>query len=296
LHADLEKALSQIGAGEVVDLGPKTTSFKAWSNRLVHAGASHEGLDEDVAYWRHVDGRVGASLPRDFTSSAGEAAARDAVVVKLAPIWTEKLLRGVSASYRLNAGDALLAALARVLCRWSEQETVAIGLEGHGREDLFSDVDLSRTVGWFTSLYPVFLGSSGRLSTDLRNAKNSLRTVPNKGVGYGVLRYGSRNGELRKQLASVEPEIVWNYLGQLDGRVGSEHVLTPCDIESGQAANAETSSPGLFSIVSSIQEGQLQVVWDFSPSSHRRETVEELAKALVRRSNRLLNTAPIPAN
>ncbi|MCC1705883.1 hypothetical protein KSI34_24965, partial [Salmonella enterica subsp. enterica serovar Indiana] len=85
--------------------------------------------------------------------------------------------------------DLLLTALVRVISRWSGQAGALIQLEGHGREDLFDTLDLSRTVGWFTSLFPVRLQAHGDLSSAIKSIKEQLRAVPDKGVGYGLLRY-----------------------------------------------------------------------------------------------------------
>ena len=84
----------------------------------------------------------------------------------------------------------MLTALARVLCRWSQHESVLVQLEGHGREALFDDIDLTRTVGWFTSVYPLRLSpSAADIGNSIKAIKEELRAVPHKGIGYGVLRY-----------------------------------------------------------------------------------------------------------
>ena len=102
---------------------------------------------------------------------------------------TRQLLQDAPAAYRTQVNDLLLTALARVISRWSGQAAALIQLEGHGREDLFDDVDLTRTVGWFTSLFPVRLQADGELSTAIKSVKEQLRAVPDKGLGYGLLRY-----------------------------------------------------------------------------------------------------------
>ncbi|MGV8295394.1 condensation domain-containing protein, partial [Pseudomonas aeruginosa] len=109
--------------------------------------------------------------------------------------------------------DLLLTALARVVCRWSGRAEVLVRLEGHGREDLFEDIDLTRTVGWFTSLYPVRLSPRQNLADSVKAIKEQLRAIPSRGIGYGLLRYlGS--AEARRTLETLpEGEIVFNYLG-----------------------------------------------------------------------------------
>jgi non-ribosomal peptide synthetase component F len=119
------------------------------------------------------------------------------------------------AAYRTQINDLLLTALARTLCRWSTQDNVLVQLEGHGREDLFDDLDLTRTVGWFTSLFPVRLTPGGTLASR-SSIKEQLRAVPDKGIGYGLLRYLG-DAHVRGPCSAAQARITFNYLGQFDG-------------------------------------------------------------------------------
>ena len=103
--------------------------------------------------------------------------------------YTRRLLHDAPSAYRTQINDLLLTALARVITRWSGEASTLIRLEGHGREDLFDDIDLTRTVGWFTSLYPVQLVPADSLAASLKRIKEQLRAVPDKGLGFGALRY-----------------------------------------------------------------------------------------------------------
>ncbi|WP_163018751.1 condensation domain-containing protein, partial [Pseudomonas viridiflava] len=94
---------------------------------------------------------------------------------------THQLLKVAPAAYRTQVNDLLLTALAQVLCEWSRQPSMLIQLEGHGREDLFDDMDLSRTVGWFSSLFPVRITPRPAPGASLCGTKEQLRAVPNKG-------------------------------------------------------------------------------------------------------------------
>ena len=99
---------------------------------------------------------------------------------------TRQLLQEAPAAYRTQVNDLLLTALARATCRWSGDASVLVQLEGHGREDLGEAIDLSRTVGWFTSLFPLRLTPAADLGESLKAIKEQLRCVPDKGVGYGL--------------------------------------------------------------------------------------------------------------
>ncbi|NEB67681.1 hypothetical protein G3I39_11585, partial [Streptomyces fulvissimus] len=113
--------------------------------------------------------------------------------------------------YRTQVNDVLLTALARTLRGWTGRDRLAVHLEGHGREDLFADLDLTRTVGWFTSMYPVALGlpEGDAWGPAVMAVKEQLRAIPDRGIGYGALRH--LGGALPSH---AEPRISFNYLGR----------------------------------------------------------------------------------
>ncbi|MBJ8193239.1 hypothetical protein JDS79_41625, partial [Bacillus cereus] len=89
---------------------------------------------------------------------------------------------------------------------------ILVNLEGHGREMIVPDLDITRTVGWFTTQYPVLLNLQGRqeVSARIKRIKENLREVPHKGIGYGLLKYMAPEKSVG---FGVEPEISFNYLG-----------------------------------------------------------------------------------
>ncbi|MDX3187036.1 non-ribosomal peptide synthase/polyketide synthase [Streptomyces sp. MN03-5084-2B] len=241
-------------------LPPKTTSFRDWANRLAaHAGAG--GFDDELPYWRRALA-VDATLPVDDNASGADAGT---VTTRLDAELTRALLQDVPGVYRTQVNDVLLAALGRVLARWTGRDGVLIDLEGHGREDLFDDVDLSRTVGWFTSLYPVALHVDDEWGTLLKSVKEQLRAVPRRGVGFGALRY------LTGTAPALKPEISFNYLGRLDGAAGS------LDSAVGEGAGRAH----LLDVVGRVDRDTLELTWFYSPDTHTAATVEKLAAALV---------------
>ncbi len=151
---------------------------------------------------------------------------------------TRQLLQQAPKAYRTQVNDLLLTALARTICRWTGQGSTLIQLEGHGREDLFDGVDLTRTVGWFTSLFPVSLSPAPALSASVKAIKEQLRAVPDKGLGYGVLRYLGEP-EVRAELAALPaPRITFNYLGQFDRQFDEGALFVPSSEGSGAAQQA----------------------------------------------------------
>ncbi|MFB9683728.1 non-ribosomal peptide synthetase [Amycolatopsis plumensis] len=240
-------------------LPPKTTSFRDWANRLA-AHAEAGGFDDELPHWREALA-VDPTLPVENSAETGTGT----VTTRLDAELTRALLQDVPGVYRTQVNDVLLAALGRVLARWTGRDGVLIDLEGHGREDLFDDVDLSRTVGWFTSLYPVALRIDDEWGTLLKSVKEQLRAVPRRGVGFGALRY------LTGTAPALEPQISFNYLGRLDGAAGS------LDSSVGEGAGRAH----LLDVVGRVDRDTLELTWYHSRDTHTAATVEKLAADLV---------------
>jgi non-ribosomal peptide synthase protein (TIGR01720 family) len=269
---DLDTAYRQAVRGQEIDLGPKTTSFQEWSNRLTeHVRAG--GLDDE--YWHTVEA---AELPVDHD---GDDPATGTVSIVLDAADTDALLRKAPAAYRTRINDVLLTALASALSTWTGQERVTIDLEGHGREDVLDDVDLTRTVGWFTTIFPVTLRiEDGDWRSRIKSVRKQLRAVPDNGFGYGALRY------LGGDVPAVEPGIAFNYLGQWDasdGRAGGG-LFTATHGSFGLDHDPAERKAHLLDVVGAVQDGRLAFSWLYQPARHRRSTVErvvtEFAEAL----------------
>ncbi|HWK88466.1 MAG TPA: amino acid adenylation domain-containing protein, partial [Longimicrobium sp.] len=175
--ADLETAYRQLARGEPVALPAKTTSFRDWAQRLADHARS-DAVRGEAAFWM-AQSTPAAPLPRDGGGANTEGAA-ERVSVTLGVDDTRALLTEVPPVYGTQVNDALLAALARTFRRWTDSPALRIDLEAHGREDLFEDVDLSRTVGWFTAIYPLRLdvGAAEGPGEALKAVKEQLRAVP----------------------------------------------------------------------------------------------------------------------
>ncbi|MCA1708874.1 MAG: condensation domain-containing protein, partial [Actinobacteria bacterium] len=217
LFEDLETAYRQTCAGRAVQLEPVGTPFTQWVHRLAkHVGCG--GLDEDLAYWTEVATRASVDLPADRGGPNTEGSTC-AVSVRLGQQDTDALLHQVPGTYRTQVNDVLLAALGQVLSGWTGHDSVVIAVEGHGREEILDWVDLSRTVGWFTTEFPVALevSTAGGVGGLLKSVKEQLRAVPHRGLSYGALRYMSAPDSPASALHDdPSPQISFNYLGQWD--------------------------------------------------------------------------------
>ncbi|HEX6289377.1 MAG TPA: amino acid adenylation domain-containing protein, partial [Herpetosiphonaceae bacterium] len=154
LLEDFQSAYTQLRQQAAVTLPPKTTSFKAWAERLV-SYAQSAALHDELAYWLRVAGHPVPSMPVDRRDRPSIPATTEHLELVLSAADTHALLHEVPRAYRTRINDVLLTALALAWAQWAQSPVLRLDLEGHGREDLFDEVDLSRTVGWFTSIFPV---------------------------------------------------------------------------------------------------------------------------------------------
>ncbi|MCS4251613.1 non-ribosomal peptide synthase/polyketide synthase [Pseudomonas sp. BIGb0164] len=266
LLEDLQQAYRNVA------LPAKTSAYQHWAQRLqAHA----QTLDAQLPYWQAQS--IDADLPCDNPQGGLQNRLGTKLEIRLNAEDTRQLLQDAPAAYRTQVNDLLLTALARVISRWSGQEAALIQLEGHGREDLFDDVDLTRTVGWFTSLFPVRLQAEGELSSAIKSIKEQLRAVPDKGLGYGLLRYLG-NADAREALAGLTaPRITFNYLGQFDRQFDDSALFVPAAQGSGQAQDAEAPLANWLTVEGQVYGGELALQWGFSLDMFHTTTIQRLA-------------------
>ncbi|MFD8530672.1 amino acid adenylation domain-containing protein, partial [Streptosporangium canum] len=303
LLPDLFAAWEAAVRGAVPELAPVATSFRTWAHRLQDEARDRgEVRDRDAAHDRDGVRDRGAELDRwseVLGGPAGDGSAaprqwgtwgeRRETVVELPAEVTRPLLGKVPGAFHGRADDVLLAGLAAAVARWSGDRSVLIDLEGHGRQDAFAGVDLSRTVGWFTAMHPVRIDAGPVDWNDLRNGgqsaaqavkrvKEQLRALPDS-LSYGLLRY--LNPRTAPVLAALpRPEIGFNYLGRIttsgqdwepatDGPFGG--------LSGGQDAGAPLSH-GIE--INAIALGDtLHVTWTWSPHHYTEDRIVELATA-----------------
>ncbi|KAB0511213.1 non-ribosomal peptide synthetase [Pseudomonas extremorientalis] len=277
-------------------LPAKTSSFKAWAERL-QAHARSEAVEPEKAFWLQQLQGVSTDLPCRDPQGARPGRLAQTVVSQLDAERTRQLLQQAPTAYRTQINDLLLTALARVICQWTGQSSSLIQLEGHGREDLFDDIDLTRTLGWFTSLFPVRLTPADSLATSIKQIKEQLRAVPDKGLGFGALRYLGDDATRQAFSQLPLPRITFNYLGQIDGSFDQPDALF---VPAGESAGAEQSPEAplgnWLTLNGQVYGGELHMGWTFSPLMFDPAQIEVLSQAFTRELTALVEHCCTPGN
>ncbi len=283
LRQDLETLYNQLRHQEEIQLPPKTTSFQSWAQELVTYARS-DTLEQEAHEWLSRLDVKAVKIPRDGGEriiNTEASAQRKSTSLNVEE--TLALLHDLAAAYNTQINDVLLTALAQALALQhklgAESKHLIVDLESHGREAIGKSIDVSRTVGWFTSLFPVALNLSNlsEAGVALKSIKEQLRQIPERGIGYGLLRYLRGDKNLKGKLETLpQAEILFNYLGQKNQPTSSSSAFRVTSEPSGDARNPQNTRSYLLEINASIAQKQLQIDWIYAPQVH--SAVEEIIR------------------
>ncbi|MEV4247548.1 condensation domain-containing protein, partial [Streptosporangium canum] len=312
LLPDLFAAWEAAVRGAVPELAPVPTSFRTWAHRLQDEardraaeldlwtrtlGGGTARLDPAVDIFGTQGHRLDPAVDTFGTQGHRLDPAVDTfgtqghLTLELPPEVTEPLLTRLPAAFHARVGDVLLAGLALAVSRWTGQDSVLLDLEGHGREEIFPGVDLSRTVGWFTTMYPVRLNPGQADWADLRGptagraikrVKEQLRAIPDNGIGYGLLRH--LNPVTAAELSRHPvPELAFNYLGRVETATGADWSPAPESDAAGGGHAADLALPHALEVNAVTRDTpdgpRLRATWSWAGRLFDEERVRELAEA-----------------
>jgi non-ribosomal peptide synthase protein (TIGR01720 family) len=275
LFEDLVACYRRLASGEKPRFPARTSSVAEWHRRLAELAASGD-LAHERAHWLEATEEV-PPLPVDDPAGRNLLASEAQITLGLNEAETRDLLKEVPAAYRSQINDVLLTALAQVVSRWTGSAATLLQLESHGREELFAEVDLSRTVGWFTAQFPLrlTLASGTPSGAALKRVKETLRTVPRAGIGFGLLRY---LGEDRELATRPEGELTFNYLGQLDQLLPESSLFAPATESTGPQRDLGERRPHRLGVSAWVATGRLRVAWSYGREQYQESTVRRLAE------------------
>ncbi|HEV7518874.1 MAG TPA: condensation domain-containing protein, partial [Thermoanaerobaculia bacterium] len=294
-----ETAYRQLAAGERPVLPAKTTAWKSWAERLAAHARSAE-VRAELGFWTALAGAP--PLPVDLPGGDNRVGSAATVTIELPAAATLALLRQAPAAYRTGVDELLLTALARVLARATGGERVLLDVEGHGREEAIADtgagaVDLSRTVGWFTTLFPVALDLDGTadLGAAIKAVKEQLRAIPDRGLGYSLLRWLGDPAAQARLAARPAPEVIFNYLGQADPVLAEAALLTPAAEVTRGGESPRAPRGHLLDVSGLVLGDRLRLDFTYSAALHRPPTIEALAQGFLAELQALIDYCLAPA-
>ncbi|MGF0004876.1 amino acid adenylation domain-containing protein [Bacillus altitudinis] len=286
---DFMALYEQAKRGEELTLPEKTHSFQAYAQKLTEYAVSDELLAERD-YWKKVLGHLTAPLQKDHVTEDQRMLHTKTIRFTLSEEETRSLLTEVHEAYHTEINDILLTAVGLTLKEWTGEDRHFIHLEGHGREDILPAVNVSRTIGWFTSMYPVLLDLSHAedLSYQIKLLKEELRHIPNKGIGYGVLKYLTPD-KMKDGLAfDVTPDISFNYLGQFDEQIGGGE-LSRSSWQAGQSLSPESEKPHALDIVGFVEQGMFHMTMSYHQLEFEEQTMEQFKDLLEKNVKALIS-------
>lgn len=259
-------------------LPEKTTSFIDWLHRIKDYTQS-EPIRQELPYWQDVATKVKqvTTAEKNGGQTSGEERFGE-VALDLSADLTRGLLYETSSAYQTEINDILLTAVSRAIHLSLKQKTVAFSMEGHGRQELIGEPTIiDRTVGWFTSIYPVvFEGIGQSIPTDIQLVKKTLKEIPNKGFGYGLLQtYGER------KLDDCQPDTTFNYLGDFESMSDQSNFLQMVKVQHGEDIAADNNFGTPLVINTMIVAGQLHLQLSFNQTYYSKIVAEKLLNALL---------------
>jgi amino acid adenylation domain-containing protein/non-ribosomal peptide synthase protein (TIGR01720 family) len=290
LLEDIAAGYRQLEQGQDMVFPGKTNSFQYWSQKQVEYSRG-ETLLNQLEYWRSVEETRVRELPKDFEVTAKEkvSGSSEIISIHLDEENTAALLKEVNQAYSTGINDILLTALGMAIKEWKGLGKIAVNLEGHGRESIIEDIDINRTVGWFTSQFPLVLDMSHRedLAYMIKSVKETLRKIPQKGIGWGILRYLTPPGKKKGTNFAIEPEINFNYLGQFEQKKETRErgidIFTFSRIGTGDTVSPLMERTHALDINGMVTGRKLKVTFSFSRYEFMKTTMEKLVDCFRRR-------------
>jgi amino acid adenylation domain-containing protein/non-ribosomal peptide synthase protein (TIGR01720 family) len=287
LVQDFIQLYRQLSQGEPAALPAKTTSYKAWCERLCEHANSESTLGE-LPYWLGLPWERVAPLPRDYPEGVNTEGSLRSVDVSLSVEETRLLLQEATFHSDTRIMEFLLAALALSMAKWVGRRTLGVIVTGHGREAVFDDLDVSRTVGWFNTIYPVIVepGDSDDPHELLATVKEHVRRIPSAGIGFNLLRFLNTDAQIRQRLALCPgPEMMFNFVSRVGGSPGAAAGRSPVRIirrVPGRLVDPDNIRPSLLWWTGTVDQDRLHMYLAYSRNIHKHSTIKNLAREYIK--------------
>jgi len=282
---DFDTYYRALAVGDTPERQPKTTAAKHWAERLAERAASDEVRDE-LGFWLSDERRSATPLPKDHPEGANEFKSARSVQSHFSVEETRALLIDIPRRYKVQIDGLLLTAMLHGFQRWTGGQSFLVDLLGHGREALYDDTDLTRTVGWLNTIFPMGLSLSGRgesgrgegpdaFEVDLKAVNQQLRDIPNGGIGYGILRYLADDEKVAASMREMpQPDVFFNYFGPDNAE--QLHTFRKADGWGGYVLDNTTTRLRPLAVGVYIQHDRMLIKWEYSTQVHEEATIRRV--------------------
>ncbi|WP_341479330.1 amino acid adenylation domain-containing protein, partial [Clostridium gasigenes] len=263
--------------GERIKLQDKTSSYKDWGNSLYDYANSKEIIDE-FNYWSKLLLYKNSKLNKSKNEEIAIVKNSEMIEFSISDSKTKDLLRSINKAYDTRINEILLTVLGISVASWTGEEKVLVDIEAHGREDIDKNIDITRTLGWFTSIYPMVLDidSENCIGKIIQNVRNTCREVPKNGLGYGVIKYISDKKE-NSNFKYLQPKISFNYLGQFDEDINNAYFKNS-NIPAGECFHNDSQRIHSLDITAMVIDEKMKISFLYDNNSYGIKSVEQFAK------------------
>ncbi|TPG70553.1 amino acid adenylation domain-containing protein [Brevibacillus laterosporus] len=282
LIEDFTSGVEQLQHHQEISLPLKTHSFGEWARQLATYSLHVTQTDQALRYWKDTTIQS-FQFPTDFDRGIDDVKSSSTMQAYLDGAWIKDFSVLINDVYGLELYEGLLIGLLVTVHQSAKEQDIVIELEGHGRETIHDEIDISRTVGWFTSMYPAnFSITDMGLEHIIKHVKEQIRAIPHKGFTYGVLKYLTK--ELQEEIGKG---IRFNYLGHFDNVLQGD--FTMADLDCGADIGSNNHLTALLDINVWIANGQLQINVTYSANRFREETIQQFLNEYLDSLNEIRN-------
>lgn len=262
---DLTTMLGQYEQDKKLEIPKKTNSYQQWAKKLFTLADDFKS--NELEYWQKVC-NCSTSIPKDMNNQNDFEYSTKTQSINISKETTQKLITTANKSYNSKPEELLITAMYRAIYSEFNCNDFIIELESHGRQELFQDIDTSRTVGWFTSIYPVRINlKENDISRNIMLAKEELRNVPNKGIGYGVLKYIAK-----ADVRGYEKTIRFNFLGSFDD-VFDNSLIEYSYIDTGSDMDKSNKQACILEFNLMVINNELRISTIYSTRDYKSDTI-----------------------
>ncbi len=288
IFEDLEQLYEQYSYGKSLALQAKTSSYKIWSEFLVNHAKNDELLNESKYWLKTLNYPKSDILNKQKSNKTKIDASNhyDCQTFVISENKTSMLLSIANEAYKTQINELLLSALLLGCNNWTGGQSIQVDLESHGRQELVADIDLSQTVGWFSSLYPVNLKCQFKdIKSVICAVKEQYRSVPNQGIGFGILKYLSEAPGING--AELSP-MLFNYMGQFSNTESDNKYFSLSHENIGDMVGSSRHPEHGLNFNGIVKEGCLSFRLDYDQTLYDSSSISNLVELIESAFEQLL--------